>query len=123
MGKMIENFEDLDCWKESRILVQWVYQVSNNSPLSKDFGLRDQIRRAAISVMANIAEGFETYSDLEFIRFLGFSSRSCAEVRSHLYVAFDLKYIDEPVFNTIRQQTCKCSNYVKAFIKYLKKSA
>lgn len=123
MGKKIENFEDLDCWQEARTLVKLVYQITATAPFSRDFGLRDQIQRAAISVMANIAEGFETYSDPEFIRFLGFSSRSCAEVRSHLYAALDLEYIDETLFDEIRQQTRKCSNYIKAFIKYLKQPA
>ncbi|MBI5300482.1 MAG: four helix bundle protein [Deltaproteobacteria bacterium] len=120
MGGKIEQFEDLECWKEARLLVKMIYQVANSGPFSKDFGLKDQIQRAAISVMANIAEGFETYSDLEFIRFLNIAVRSCAEVRSHAYVALDVGYINLNIFNELGQQTKKCSNFVKAFIKYLK---
>lgn len=120
MDKKIERFEDLECWKESRILVKMVYQATATEPFYRDFGLKDQIQRASISVMANIAEGFDTFSNLEFIKFLGYSSRSCAEVLSHLYAALDIKYINQSIFNEISQQTKKCSNYVKAFIKYLK---
>jgi four helix bundle protein len=94
----IERFEDLDCWKEARDLVRQVYSLSAVQLMSKDYGLKDQMRRAAVSVMANIAEGFSTRSNQEFIRFLDFSTRSAVEVQSQLYVAHDLHYIDQKRF-------------------------
>src|SRR3989338_1250828 len=112
MSGKIEKFEDLYCWKESRVLVKMIYQLTRSSSFSKDFGLKDQIQRASVSVMSNVAEGFETYSDLEFIRFLGFASRSCAEVRSQLYAALDIGYVEDGAFSEVLQQTHKCSNYI-----------
>ena len=85
----ITRFEDIDAWKEARELVQRIYQVSENGGLAKDFGLRDQMRRAGVSVMANVAEGFDSQSDSEFIQFLIYARRSESEVQSHLYVAID----------------------------------
>lgn len=122
MGSRIESFEELECWKESRTLVKMIYQATQLNPFAKDFGLRDQIQRAAVSVMANIAEGFHTFSNLEFIRFLGYSHRSCAEVISHLYVALDLNYMGQETFNELKQQATSCLALVKGFIKYLKKT-
>ena len=72
MEKRITNFENLECWKEARLLVKMIYQATTESPFSKDFGLKDQIQRASVSVMANIAEGFDAFSKTEFVRFLGF---------------------------------------------------
>jgi len=120
MTNKIEKFEDLECWKEARILVKMVYQMTSQDKFAKDFGLKDQVQRASISVMANIAEGFGTYSNQEFIRFLNFSYRSCLEVCSHLYAALDIEYISESAFTEIQAQAKKCANYTKAFIKYLK---
>lgn len=119
---MIKDFEELDCWKEARTLVKMVYQATDLKPFSKDFGLKDQIQRAAVSVMANVAEGFDTVSNGEFVRFLGYSSRSCAEVRSHLYAALDVGYVDKPVFEEITEQTKKCSAHIKGFIRYLNRT-
>ncbi|MBI3589869.1 MAG: four helix bundle protein [Candidatus Melainabacteria bacterium] len=116
----IKNFEELECWKEARSLVRMVYSISSSGSFTKDFGLKDQIRRSSISVMANVAEGFETYSDAEFIRFLGFSIRSASEVSSHLYAALDIGYISDKDFLEISNQAKKCSNYIKAFIRYIK---
>lgn len=122
MSNLIKKFEELECWKESRKLVRMIYQSTSKLPFSKDFGLRDQIQRASISVMANIAEGFETYSDQEFIRFLGFSLRSSSEVKSHLYAALDIGHLTPLDFEEMYKQTASCSNLIKAFIKYLRAS-
>lgn len=119
MSAEMKRFEDLKCWQEARKLVRRVYAISAEEPFSRDFGLRDQIRRAAASIMANIAEGFGTFSDQEFIRFLGYAKRSGLEVQSHSYVASDIGYINEEVFNEIFQQSDKCVRYLKSFIKYL----
>jgi four helix bundle protein len=89
----IERFEDIDAWKTARILTSKIYSLSAEGPLSRDFGLRDQLRRAAVSVMSNVAEGFERGGDKEFLQFLSLAKASCAEVRSHLYVALDQAYL------------------------------
>lgn len=121
MEKRVTNFENLECWKEARVLVKMIYQATSERPFSKDFGLKDQIQRASVSVMANIAEGFDAFSKAEFVRFLGYASRSSIEVRSHLFAALDLGYINEPAFNELMPQAKKCTAMIKAFIKYLNK--
>ena len=98
VGVRIEKFEDINVWKESRNLVNAVYQITSKSSFSKDFGLKDQIQHAAVSIMTNIAEGFERDNNKEFIRFLIYSKGSAGEIRSLLYVALDLKYISEKEF-------------------------
>ena len=90
----VKNFEDLEIWKDARALTREVYQLTRDSKFLKDFGLRDQIRRAAISVMSNIAEGFERGGNQEFVQFLYVAKASCGEVRSQLYVALDQGYVD-----------------------------
>ena len=116
----IERFEDLDCWKAARVLVNLVYSLSSGQLMNKDFGLRDQVRRAAVSVMANIAEGFSTRSNQEFIRFLDYSTRSAIEVQSHLYVALDVNYIEKKDFDGAYNKAQDCINLCKGFIRYLR---
>ncbi|TAK06448.1 four helix bundle protein, partial [bacterium] len=89
----VKSFEDLEVWKETRRLSKEIYAATQDAKFSKDFGLRDQIRRAAVSVMSNIAEGFERGGNQEFIQFLYIAKGSCGEVRSQLYVALDQGYI------------------------------
>lgn len=91
----IENFEDIEAWKESRVLVSEKYSLFNNM---KDYGFKDQIQRASISIMSNIAEGFDRESNKEFIRFLIISKGSVSELKSLCYAALDLAYIQEDVF-------------------------
>ena len=91
----IEKFEDLECWQKGRELVKQVYALTMEREFSKDFGLKDQIRRAAVSVISNIAEGFESYSNKDFIRYLGYAISSMSEVQSQLYVAIDLEYCSQ----------------------------
>lgn len=100
----IKRFEDIQAWKSARKLVASVYNITNRKPFSKDFALRDQIRKAAGSTMHNIAEGFDAGSDAEFIRFLGYARRSTSEIQSQLYAAKDQQYIDQDQFQTIYQQ-------------------
>lgn len=118
----IERFEDLDCWKKARELVNLVYDATGQGLFSKDFGLRDQIQRASVSVMANISEGFGTRSNQEFARFLDYSIRSCFEVQSHLYAALDRNYIEKKVFDQIYSKVSDCVNLCKGFIRYLKEA-
>jgi four helix bundle protein len=115
-------FEDLKTWQLARGLVREVYNLTNGPSFGKDQGLRDQLRRAAVSGMANIADGFERGSKKEFIRFLYIARGSAGEVRSHLYVARDLNYIDEPGFQTIRERATELSKAVYGFIRNLENS-
>jgi len=108
----IKKFEDLIAWQKARELTKAIYKLTSNGLFSKDFGLRDQIRRAAVSVMSNIAEGFERGSMNEFHQFLVIAKASCAEVRSQLYVALDAGYINEPAFQTLNQQATEVSKII-----------
>ena len=103
----IERFEDIKAWQEARILTRQVYQLSNEGDLAKDFGLRDQMRWASVSAMANIAEGFDCQSNKEFARFLEIARRSTVEVQSLLYTALDVGYIDDKIFNSYYEQATK----------------
>jgi four helix bundle protein len=94
----IERFEDLIAWQKARELTQAIYQVSRQGALAKDLGLARQIQRAAVSIMSNIAEGFERRGRREFHQSLSTAKASCAEVRSQLYVAFDVGYLGESDF-------------------------
>jgi four helix bundle protein len=118
----ISRFEDLECWKEARTLVRHVYGASGTAEFRKDYGLSGQIQRAAISVMANIAEGFVRRSNKEFIQFLFVAMSSAAEVQSHLYVASDLHYISETQFNEIYSQADKTARIISGLITYLKQN-
>ncbi len=92
---LIKKFEDILAWQEARKLVSSIYRLTGLGSLAKDFGLRDQIQRAAVSAMTNIAEGFDCESQIEFTRFLGIARRSAVEVQSLLYASLDVGYIDE----------------------------
>lgn len=115
---LIKKFEDIIAWQEARKLVSSIYRLTNNGALAKDFGMRDQLQRAAVSAMTNIAEGFDCESKLEFARFLGIARRSAVEVQSLLYAALDVGYINEQIFKTEYQQAEK----TKALIGGLKRS-
>lgn len=99
-------------WQKSRKLTQEIYRVTNEGTFAKDFGLRDQIRRAAVSVMSNLAEGFERAGRAEFHQFLVVAKGSCAEVRSQLYVALDARYINEELFGRLLNQTQEVSRII-----------
>jgi len=118
----IKKFEDLDCWKEARILVKKAYRLSAKTKFRKDFGLKDQIQRASVSAMTNIAEGFGRYSTKEFIRFLDYTQSSCEEVKSLLYVAHDLQYITKHELQEVYTKACDVRNLSLALIKYLRTS-
>jgi four helix bundle protein len=115
-------FEDLKTWQLARDLVRDVYLVTSTPAFSRDAALRDQLRRAAVSSMSNVAEGFERGTKREFIRFLYMARGSAGEVRSHLYVARDLHYIDQSGFDTIQRRVREVSKAVFNFIKYLESS-
>ena len=101
MSKRIERFEDFVAWQKSRVMAAEIYKITEQGKFAKDFGLRDQIRRAAVSVMSNIAEGFERGRPAEFHQFLSIAKASCAEVRSQLYVALDADYLTGEEFHEL----------------------
>jgi four helix bundle protein len=120
----LSRFEDLDCWKEARQLTRQIYEATGLSQnWQKDFRLCGQIQGAAISVMANIAEGFARHSDKEFVQFLFVALASAAEVQSHLYVAVDQGYLSKEMFDSIYEQAGKTGRIVSGFIKYLRTQA
>ena len=114
----IERFEDLESWKAARELTRKVYSITKKEKFSKDFGLKDQIQRASVSIMANIAEGFDSRSDKSFINFLNYAYRSATEVQSLLYVASDQKYISETEFDTKYSEVKKIHGLIGGLIKY-----
>ena len=118
----IEAFEDIESWKKARELTKLIYQHSKRGEFARDFGLRDQIRRASTSIMSNIAEGFERGGDKEFIQFLSTAKGSCGEVRSQLYVALDQEYLTQATFEPLRQMTVSISRLIAGFMKYLQTS-
>ena len=119
MGKY---FEDLEVWKSSRELTRKIYKVTGDGSFSKDFGLRDQIRRASVSVMSNIAEGYERGGNQEFIQFLSIAKGSCGEVRCQLYVALDQGYVNSKECEQLIDLFKKLSIMINNFMEYLKKS-
>lgn len=115
----IQRFEEIEGWKDARILVGAVYKVTRGGTFSRDWGLVDQIRRAAGSAMHNIAEGFDAGSNAEFVRFLRYAQRSCSEVQSQLYVALDQKYISRAKFDDLYTMSATVHKKTGAFIAYL----
>jgi four helix bundle protein len=115
------RFEDLECWQEARKLVQMVYNaVKKNVAFQRDLRFMGQITAAAVSIMNNIAEGWAAQSNAEFIRFLTYSRRSCAEVQNCGYVALDQKYIDEEEFHKIYAQAVKTTQIIDGLLRYLR---
>ena len=101
---MIRRFEDLIAWQKARTLTAEIYRLTGSGSLARDFGLKDQMQRAAVSVMSNIAEGHERATPPEFARFLRIAKASCAELRSQLYVAKDVGYVPPEAFETLLAQ-------------------
>ena len=118
----IARFEDIEAWQTARLLTRLIYKYSDHGVFSKDFGLKDQIRRASVSVMSNIAEGFESRTDTQFINFLGHARGSAGEVRSQLYVALDMSYISEQEFAEVSDLADKASRQIRRFMDYLEKN-
>lgn len=118
----IEGFEDIQAWQKSRELNKDIYTVTMNPSFSKDFSLKDQIRRASVSIMANIAEGFGRRSNKEFSHFLNMAHGSAAEVQCHLSVALDMNYITNEDFEMLYQKTDEVSKMIQGFMNYLHNS-
>ncbi|MDP1545759.1 MAG: four helix bundle protein [Anaerolineales bacterium] len=115
----ITRFEEIEAWQTARELTKALYSTTEEGKFSRDFGLKDQLRRAAVSVMSNIAEGFESQTQALFIRYLGIAKASAGEVRSQLYVARDVGYLNEQQFSTLFQIAEKASRQISRFISYL----
>jgi four helix bundle protein len=118
----VQHFEDLEIWKEARRLATEIYQLTSSPKFSKDYSLRDQIQSAAVSVMSNIAEGFERGGNQEFSQFLYIAKGSCGEVRSQLYVALDQRYISAGESEMLLNSFKRLSGMITNLINYLKRS-
>jgi len=121
-SRKIEGFEDFNIYKQARILTKYIYEITRKGEFSRDFGLVTQIRRAAVSIMSNISEGFERGTNKEFIQFLYYSKGSCGEVRTQLTVALDQKYIDRQIHDELNTQCRRISGMISNLISYLHKS-
>ena len=118
----VRRFEEFEAWQKAHELTREVYGFSKAGPFARDFGLRDQMRRAAVSVMSNIAEGFERGGTAEFLQFLAVSKASAGEVESQLYVALDQKYISEEQFRAVRQTAASTKRLIAGLMNYLRRS-
>ena len=117
----VKRFEDLECWQEARKLVRTIYALTKNSDFKGDFELKNQVRRSAISIMANISEGFHRNSNKDFMRFLDYSRSSIAETISHCFIALDQEYIDNTEMEEVKQQSELIWKKINNFISYLNK--
>jgi four helix bundle protein len=119
----IEKFEDIVAWHKARGLVQEVYRLSGDGRFSKDYGLREQLRRAAVSVMLNIAEGFARKTSREFMQFLVVAHGSVAEVQSALYVTLDQAYVSQTQFVSLYKRAEETSKLIMGLSNYLRRSS
>jgi len=118
----IKKFEDIESWKLARNLTNQIYKVSSIGKFNRDFGLKDQMRRASVSILSNIAEGFERGGDNEFLQFLAVAKGSCGEVRAQFYVALDQGYISLDQFEILSNAATEVSQLISGFIRYLRES-
>jgi four helix bundle protein len=116
----IEKFEDIQAWQDARAIVKNIYAITLSEHFSRDFGLRGQIQRAAVSILSNIAEGFERGGNKEFMQFLAVAKASAGEVRSLLYIALDIAYIDTETFEYLKKELLAVSGKISGLMKYLK---
>ena len=118
MGKA-RRIEELDVWKTGRELANVIYDLTNSGEFTQDFGLKDQIRRAAVGGMSNIAEGFHSRTDRGFANYLGIARASLGEVKSQLYLALDRKYIDHDGFEFAYELCDKSARQISKLMQYL----
>lgn len=117
-----QRFEDIEAWQKARELTKEIYAMSNDGQFSRDFGLRDQIRRASVSIMSNIAEGFGRGGNKEFIQFLSTAKGSASEVQAQLYVALDAGYINQDQFQKLYSETEATARMIAGLLRYLQNS-
>jgi four helix bundle protein len=118
----VKNFEEMDVWKKSRLMVKMIYLITNQPGFSRDWQLANHLRKTAISIVSNISEGFERDGNREFVNFLSIAKGSCGELRSQLYIALDLNYIDENQFLEISNLATEISKSLKGLMNYLHNS-
>jgi len=118
----IKKFEELESWKKARKLTNTVYEATASGSFTRDFALKDQIRRASISILSNIAEGFERGGDKEFLQFLAIAKGSCGEVRAQLYIAGDQGYLPQALFTRLIDNANEIGRLISGMMKYLNKS-
>jgi len=118
----INRVEDCIAWQLARELTREIYRETSSGAFKRDFGLRDQIRRAAVSVASNIAEGFERGGNKEFIQYLYQAKGSCGEIRTQLFIARDLEYLTEETFHSLSQKVLRTSEVTAGLIRYLGRS-
>jgi four helix bundle protein len=118
----ISRFEDVEAWKRARDLTRLIYRVSGQGGFARDFALRDQIRRAAVSVLSNIAEGFERGGNREFRQFLSQAKGSVGEVRAQLYVALDAELLTQDQFDELCALATRTGQLIAGLIRYLEQS-
>jgi four helix bundle protein len=116
------RFEEIESWQKARVLSREVYRVTADGAFARDFGLRDQLRRSVVSVMANIAEGFGRGGNKEFISFLSMARGSAVEAKSHLYVAFDIGYLKDAEFRGLYELASQAESLISGLMKYLASS-
>ncbi len=114
-----KSFEELEVWQVSRKLCKEIYEITNQNAISKDFAFRDQIRRSAVSILSNISEGFERKGDKQFSYFLGVAKGSAGELRSQLYIAWDLNYISETEFEKLSGSATSISKMLYGLMNYI----
>ena len=117
-----KKFEEINAWQRARELTRQIYRVSSEGRFARDFALRDQVRRACISIMSNIAEGYERSGTKEFIQFLSVAKGSVGEVRSQLYIALDQNYISDSAFEQISAETTEIARMLSGLMNYLRKT-
>ncbi|MBW6511062.1 MAG: four helix bundle protein [Desulfuromonadaceae bacterium] len=119
---VFQRFEDIEAWQKARALTKAVYALSNDGQFARDFGLRDQIRRASVSIMSNIAEGFGRGGNKEFMQFLSTAKGSASEVQAQLYVALDAGYINQDQFKKLYSETEATARMIAGLLRYLQNS-
>ena len=119
MMATFKSFEEIEAWQQARELAKLVYAASGRGAFGRDFGLRDQVRRAAVSIMSNIAEGHGRGGSKEFIQFLSVARGSASEVNAQLYVALDQGYVTEDGFGRLREQAVRTGSVISGLIRYL----
>jgi len=117
----MKRFEELIAWQKARSLAAAIYAMTSSAAFNRDYGLKDQIRRASVGVMSNIAEGFEREGHTEFNRFLVMAKASCAEVRSQLYIALDIGYIPRDKFDLLHRQAEEVARIIGGLRSSLKR--
>lgn len=120
MSKKIEMFEDLDVWERAVDLAVEIYKISDDGKLAKDFTTRDHLRKTAMSISSNIAEGFEYNSNNEFLRFLKYAKGSSGELRNQVLIIYKIGYLDQETYESLNDKIIELSRHIENFMKYLK---